>query len=167
MSSVIDAKICTCERERDSQEKQLAQLKDIISKLSIIASQSCFKFLPELKLTHSIIKLLRKCSWLGGFLDGTNTMSFYFDLHRLKKERKRKGFWAKYFALYGNASRKESHDSLKGICNEYNEWSTPRMNFVITACYFVIPSVNISMVFTWIRLVSALDFYAGVLWFES
>ena len=61
MSSVIDAKICTCERERDSQEKQLAQLKDIISKLSIIASQSCFKFLPELKLTHLIIKLLRKC----------------------------------------------------------------------------------------------------------
>ena len=46
MSSVIDAKICTCERERDSQEKRLAQLKDIISKLSIIASQSCFIFLP-------------------------------------------------------------------------------------------------------------------------
>ncbi|RMX57559.1 hypothetical protein pdam_00005803 [Pocillopora damicornis] len=39
MSSAIDAKICTCERERDSQEKRLAQLKDIISKLSIIASQ--------------------------------------------------------------------------------------------------------------------------------
>lgn len=92
MSSAIDAKICTCERECDSQEKRLAQLKDIISKLSIIASQCCFKFLPELKLTHSIIKLLRKCLYLGGFLDGTNTMSFYFDLHRLKKERKRKGF---------------------------------------------------------------------------
>ena len=67
MSSVVGA---------ERKGKRLARLEDIISKLSIIASQSCVKFLPELKLIYLITKILRKL---------IRRISFYFDLHRLKK----------------------------------------------------------------------------------
>ena len=52
MSSVVGA---------ERKGKRLARLEDIISKLSISASQSCVKFLPELKLIYLITKILRKC----------------------------------------------------------------------------------------------------------
>ena len=63
-------------------------------------------------LTDSIIKRLIKCLWFGGFLEGTDIMSFHFDLHRPKKgKRKERVFERSILRSMENTSRKESHDS--------------------------------------------------------
>ena len=69
MSSVVGA---------ERKGKRLAPLEDIISKLSIIASQSCCQIFTRVKIDLFNNKNFEKMFMI-------RRISFYFDLHRLKK----------------------------------------------------------------------------------